>query len=121
MLVYHMVLSFMDNNDWYSSVFFSVVDNNGWYSNLFCLSWAVIVGIASDYVSLGQLLLVYPVLSVIDDIGWYISHCVVREQYWLVYQPVLSVVDNNGWFITQICLSWTILVIISPSFVCHGQ
>ena len=45
MLVYHMVLSFMDNNDWYSSVFFSVVDNNGWYSNRFCLSWTRIVGI----------------------------------------------------------------------------
>ena len=82
MLVYHMVLSFMDNNDWYSSVFFSVVDNNGWYSNRFCLSWTVIVGIASDYVSLGQLL--------------------------LVYHPALSVMDYNGWYITHFCLSWTI-------------
>ena len=62
--------------------FFSVVDNNGWYSNRFCLSWTVIVGIASDYVSLGQLL--------------------------LVYHPGLSVMDNNGWYITHFCLSWTI-------------
>ena len=37
----------------------------------FCLSWTVIVGIASDYVSLGQLLLVYrPALSVLDNNGW---------------------------------------------------
>ena len=42
----------------------------------------VIVGIASDYVSLGQLL--------------------------LVYHPALSVMDNNCWYITHFCLSWTI-------------
>ena len=59
--------------------------------------------------------------SFVCHIGWYISQCVVCEQYWLVYQPVLSVGDNNGWFITKIDLSWTILVIISPSFVCRGQ
>ena len=44
MLVYHMVLSFMDNNDWYSSVFF--------------LSWTIMVGIAIVFVCHGQLLLV---------------------------------------------------------------
>ena len=44
MLVYHMVLSFMDNNDWYSSVFF--------------LSWTIMVGIATVFVCHGQLLLV---------------------------------------------------------------
>ena len=44
MLVYHMVLSFMDNNDWYSSVFI--------------LSWTIMVGIATVFVCHGQLLLV---------------------------------------------------------------
>ena len=58
-----------------------------------------------------------------------------RGQNWLVYQPDLSVVVYNGWYINRICLSWTILVDISPSlflswtilvviltgFVCHGQ
>ena len=34
MLVYHMVLSFMDNNDWYSSGFFSVVDNKYIYHSM---------------------------------------------------------------------------------------
>ena len=68
MLVYLLVLSFMDNNDWYSSVIF--------------LSWTIMVGIATLFVSLGQLL--------------------------LVYHPALSVMDNNGWYITHFCLSWTI-------------
>ena len=104
-------------NDWYSSVFFSVVDNNGWYSNGFCLSWTVIVGIASDFVSLGLLLLAYhPALSVMDNIGWYIclswtimvglsTEFVFHGQYWLVNHPVLSVVDNIGWYINWFCLS----------------
>ena len=53
----------------------------------------------------------------------------------MVYQPVLSVTDNIGWYITQFlsivdkigrkyywfCLSWTIIVVLSPDFVCHGQ
>ena len=29
--------------------------------------------------------------------------------------------DNNSCFISRFCLSWTILVGISPSFVCHGH
>ena len=87
MLVYHMVLSFMDNNDWYSS-FFSVVDNNGWYSNRFCLeelsvyhtlSWAI----------LGD---IFTVLSVDISTGF-----VCHGQNWLVFHPVLSVVDKIGW------------------------
>ena len=40
------------------------------------------VGIATAFVSHGQLL--------------------------LVYHPALSVMDNNGWYITNFCLSWTI-------------
>ena len=119
-LVYHLVLP--------------VLDNNGWKINLFCLSWTILVCLSIGFVCLDNnswvinrfcpsltIMVVYPVLSVIDDIGWYISQFIFREQYWLVYQPVLSVVDNNGWFITQRCLSWTILIIISPSFVCRGQ
>ena len=40
-----------------------------------------------------------------------ISPCFVcREQYWLVYHGVLSVMDNIGWYISKFFLSWTILV-----------
>ena len=42
-------------------------------------------------------------------------------QKWLVYQPVLSVVDNIGWYISRMCLAWTILVGKSTGFVFHGQ
>ena len=103
------VLSVMDNIGLSInlSIGFVCLDNNSWAMNRFCPSLTIMVGISRFFV--------------IDDIGWYISQFVFREQNWLVNQPVLSVVDNNGWFITQICLSWTILVIISPSFVCRGQ
>ena len=50
MLVYHMVLSFMDNNDWYSSC-------------VFFLSWTIMFGIATGFVCLGQELSVYHSLS----------------------------------------------------------
>ena len=66
MLVYHMVLSFMDNNDWYSS-FFSVVDNNVWYSNRFCLSWTRIVGIS--LIILDNMGDIFTVVSVVGNIG----------------------------------------------------
>ena len=39
----------------------------------------------------------------------------------MVYQPGLSVMDNNGLYITQFYLSWTMLVGISPSYVCREQ
>ena len=42
-------LSFMDNNDWYSSFFF--------------LSWTIMFGIATGFVCLGQELSVYHSLS----------------------------------------------------------
>ena len=29
--------------------------------------------------------------------------------------------DKIGWYINRISLLWTILVVISTSFVCHGQ
>ena len=81
MLVYHMVLSFMDNNDCYSSVFF--------------LSWIIMVGIATGFVCLGQELSVYHTLSwtILGDI---FHGCVCHVQYRLVYQPVLSVMDKIG-------------------------
>ena len=40
-------------------------------------------------------------------------------QYLLVNQPVLSFMDSNGWLISLFCLSWTILVSISPYVVCE--
>ena len=119
-LVYHPVLSVLDNNGWKINLFclswtilvclsigFVCLDNNSWAMNRFCPSLTIMVGISSFVCHL-RYWLVYLAVS-------------FREQNWLVNQPVLSVVDNNGWFITQICLSWTTLVIISPSFVCRGQ
>ena len=50
----------------------------------------------------------HPVLSVMDSNGWYFS-------------KFFSVVDNIGWYINRISLLWTILVVISTGFVCHGQ
>ena len=67
MLVYHIVLSFMDNNDWYSSFFFSVVDNNVWYSNRFCLSWTRLVGIS--LIILDNMGDIFTVVSVVGNIG----------------------------------------------------
>ena len=90
------------------------------------------VGIATGFVCLGQELSVYHTLSwtILDGL---FHGCVCRGQYRLVYQPVLSVmdklvgiypvlsvVDKIGWNI-NFYLSWTILVGISPSFVCHGK
>ena len=105
MLVYHMVLSFMDNNDWYSSGFF--------------LSWKIMVGISTGFVCLGQELSVYYKLSwaILGDI-FHGSVCL--GQYRLVHQPVLSVMDKIGRYFTQFCLSWTKLVGILTCFVCHG-
>ena len=104
-LVYHPVLSVMDNNGRYflsiSSVFsvvdknwlvyqpvLTVVDKNIWYINRFCRSWTIL--------------------------GDIFHGCVLLGQYWMVNQPVLSFMDSNGWFISMFCLSWTILVGISP-------
>ena len=67
--------------------------------------------------------LVYqPVLSVMDNNGWYFSQFFsVVDKYWLVYQPVLSVVDKNGWYINRFCRSWTILGGIFHGCVLLGQ
>ena len=43
-----------------------------------------------------------------DNIGWYITQ-------------FLSLVDKIGRNINWFCLSWTIIVVLSPDdFVCHG-
>ena len=58
-LVYHPVLSVMDSNCLYISLFF--------------LSWTKLVGISTGLVCCGQYWLLYqPVLSVMDNIGRYI-------------------------------------------------
>ena len=41
-------------------------------------------------------------------------------QFRCVYDPVLSVVDNIGWYITWFCLLWAVMVGIVPGFVCFG-
>ena len=100
------------------------------------------IGLSPCFVCRGQYWLVYlPVLSVVDNIGWYITRfclswailggilhgCVCRGQYWLVYHPVLSSVDSYGWYILVgistafVCLSWTVMVGLSSRFVCRGQ
>ena len=45
---------------------------------------------------------------------------VCRGQFRCVYDPVLSVVDNIGWYITLFCMLWTVIVGIVPGFVCLG-
>ena len=94
-LVYHPVLSVMDNNGWYFSQIFLSWTKIGWYINRFCRSWTILGGIFHG--------------------------CVLLGQYWLVNQPVVSFMDSNGWFISMFCLSWTILVGISPYVVCDEQ
>ena len=46
---------------------------------------------------------------------------VCNEQNWLVYHPVLSVIDNNGWYFSKFFLSWTKLAGISTGFVCRRK
>ena len=76
-----------------------------------------------------------PVLSVVDKNSWYINRFVGRGQYWVVYFTVcpawtifvgkstgfFSFMDSNDLFISMFCLSWTILVGISPYIVCDEQ
>ena len=68
-----------------------------------------------------MLMLCHLVLSILDNIGWLFHGCVWLRQYWLVYQQVLSVMDSNGWYISLFCLSRTIYVGISPCVVYHEQ
>ena len=142
-----------------------VMNKNGWYITRFCLLWTLMVGISPSFffcrgqklvgISTGfvcrrQKQLVYQqVLSVVDNIRWYISRMclawtilvgkstgffffmdsndwfitmfVCRGQYWLVYLPMLYVMNKNGWYITRFCLLWTVKVGISPIFFCRGQ
>ena len=85
----------------------------------FFLSWTIMFGIATGFVCLGQELSVYHSLS------WTIwviySRLCLSWANRLIYQPVLSVMDKIGRYFTQFCLSWTRLVGISASFVCHGK
>ena len=46
-----------------------------------------------------------PVLSVMEIIVDISSGFRFHGQYWLEYHPVLSVVDNIGWYINWFCLS----------------
>ena len=105
-LVYHPVLSVLDNNGWKINLFclswtilvclsigFVCLDNNSWAMSRFCPSLTITVGISRLYV--------------IDDIGWYISQFLF--------------VNKIGWSINRFCLSWTIMVGLSPKYVCHGQ
>ena len=79
------------------------------------------VGLSPKFVCHGQYWLLYlPVLSVVDNNGWHITHFCMSWTYRCVYDPVLSVVDNIGWYITLFCLLWTVMVGIVPDFVCLG-
>ena len=81
------------------------------------------VGISPCFVCHEQYWLVYHRgLSVMDNIGWYISKFFFcRGQYWLVNQPffqlwTILVCISTGFFV-----SWTIMADISNGFVCHEQ
>ena len=57
-----------------SPSFFSVVDNIGWYINRISLLWTILAVISTGFVCHGKYLLVNsPVLSVVNNIGCYIS------------------------------------------------
>ena len=87
------------------------MDNIGWYIFQFFLSRKILVGISTEFVCLKmvgistsfvcheqQWLVYLPVLSAMNNTGWYISPgFVCHGQYWLVHLQVFSVVDNIGW------------------------
>ena len=78
------------------------MDNIGLYIFQFFLSRTILVSISTGFVC----------LKMVGISTSFVCH----EQQWLVYLPVLSVMNNTGWYITGICLSWTVLVGTSPSF-----
>ena len=56
------------------SFFFYVVDKIGWYINWISLLWTILAVISTGFVCHGQYLMVNPpVLSVVNNIGCYIS------------------------------------------------
>ena len=61
-----------------SPSFFYVVDKIGWYINLISLLWTILAVISTGFVCHGQ--------------------------YWLVNPPVLSVVNNIGCYISLVCV-----------------
>ena len=77
-LVYHPVLS--------------VLDNNGWKINLFCLSWTILICLSIGFVCL-------------DNNSWVISRFCPSLTNMLVYRRVLSVIDNIIWYTSLFCLS----------------
>ena len=80
------------------------------------------VGISPIFVCLGQFRCVYdPVLSVVDNICWYITWFCLLWTVMVGIVPDLSVLDNIGWYISLFCLSWTKMDGISTGFVCHGN
>ena len=123
-LVYLPVLSVVYNNGWYITLIclsltilvcisrsLSFLNNIGWHINRFCLSWTIMVGLSPKFVCHGQYWLLYlPVLSVVDNNGWYINVGISH-----------GFVDNNDWYSSVFFLSWTIMVGISTGFVCLGQ
>ena len=78
------------------------MDNIGWYIFHFFLSRTILVGISTGFVC----------LKMVGLSTSFVRH----DQQWLVCLPVLSVMNNTGWYITGFGLSWTILVGTSPSF-----
>ena len=113
------------------------MNKTGWYITRICPLWTIMVGISPRFFFRGQKLvgistgfvcrrqkkLVYqPVLSVVDNIGWYISRMCLAWTILVGKSTVFfSFMDSNGWFISTFCLSWTILVGISPYVVCDEQ
>ena len=85
------------------------MNKTGWYITRFCPLWTIMVGISPIFFCRGQKFV---------GISTGFVFC---GQKWLVYQPVLSVVDNIRWYISRMCLAWTILVGKSTGFVFHGQ
>ena len=62
----------------------------------FCLLWTVMVCISGWYIN--RISLLWTILVVIS------TGFVCHGQYWSVYPPVLSVVNNIGCYISMVCV-----------------
>ena len=83
-----------------------VMNKNGWYITRFCLLWTVMVGISPSFFSvvdkigwyINRISLLWTILAVIS------TGFVCHGQYRLVNPPVLSVVNNIGCYISLVCV-----------------
>ena len=84
----------------------SFMDSNGWFISMFCPLWTIMVGISPSFFLswtkigwyINRISLLWTILAVI------LTGFVCHGQYWLVNPPVLSVVNNIGCYISLVCV-----------------